>query len=155
MNPSTAYGKLKSILKAAGLPDIRFHDLRHTFATMAIANGMDVKNLSATIGHVSATTTLDIYSHRTAEMEVRAAENIERGIGKCEPSTVPPPEKPAEEPAKGPNEPFTPLQRQDSQIRQRVHLQDQRSSLRGQLLTDTRQRQARETQCVRRDAGGG
>jgi len=56
---------------------------------MAIANGMDVKNLSATIGHVSATTTLDIYSHRTEEMEVRAAENIERGIGKCEPSTVP------------------------------------------------------------------
>ena len=41
-------------------------------------------------------------------MEVRAAENIERGIGKCEPSTVPPPEKPAEEPAKGLNEPFTP-----------------------------------------------
>ena len=108
MNPSTAYGKLKSILKAAGLPDIRFHDLRHTFATMAIANGMDVKNLSATIGHVSATTTLDIYSHRTAEMEVKAAENIERGIGKCEVSTVPPPEKPAEEPAKGLNEPFTP-----------------------------------------------
>ena len=41
-------------------------------------------------------------------MEVRAAENIERGIGKCEPSTVPPPAKPAEEPAKGLNEPFTP-----------------------------------------------
>jgi len=75
---------------------------------MAIANGMDVKTLSATIGHVSATTTLDIYSHRTAEMEVKAAENIERGIGKCEPSTIPMPEKPAEEPAKGLNEPFTP-----------------------------------------------
>ena len=75
---------------------------------MAIANGMDVKTLSATIGHVSATTTLDIYSHRTAEMEIKAAENIERGIGKSEPSTVPPSEKPAEEPAKGLNEPFTP-----------------------------------------------
>ena len=50
----------------------------------------------------------DIYSHRTAEMEVKAAENIERGIGKCEPSTVPSPEKPAAEPIKGPNEPFTP-----------------------------------------------
>ena len=75
---------------------------------MAIANDMDVKTLSATIGHVSATTTLDIYSQRTAEMEVKAAENIERGIGKNEPSTVPPPENPAEEPAKGLNEPFTP-----------------------------------------------
>ena len=108
MNPASAYNKLKVILRHAELPMLRFHDLRHTFATMAIANGMDVKNLSATIGHVSATTTLDIYSHRTAEMEIRAAENIERGIGKCEPSTIPVPEKPAEEPAKGPNEPFTP-----------------------------------------------
>ena len=41
-------------------------------------------------------------------MEIKAAENIERGIGKSEPSTVPPPEKPAEEPTKGLNEPFTP-----------------------------------------------
>ena len=107
-NPSTVYDRMQTTLERAGCKKVRFHDLRHTFATMAIANGMDVKTLSATIGHVSATTTLDIYSHRTAEMEVRAAENIERGIGKCEPSTVPPPEKPAEEPAKGLNEPFTP-----------------------------------------------
>ena len=41
-------------------------------------------------------------------MEIKAAENIERGIGKNEPSTVPPPEKPAEEPTKGLNEPFIP-----------------------------------------------
>ncbi|MBE6564323.1 MAG: site-specific integrase [Ruminococcaceae bacterium] len=105
----TSVGDILSILlKRAGCKKVRFHDLRHTFATMAIANGMDVKTLSATIGHVSATTTLDIYSHRTVEMEVRAAENIERGIGKCEPSPIPPPEKPNEEPAKGLNEPFTP-----------------------------------------------
>ena len=107
-NPSTVYDRMQTTLERAGCKKIRFHDLRHTFATMAIANGMDVKTLSATIGHVSATTTLDIYSHRTAEMEVKAAENIERGIGKCEVSTVPPPEKPAEGPAKGLNEPFTP-----------------------------------------------
>jgi len=107
-NPSTVYDRMQITLERAGCKKVRFHDLRHTFATMAIANGMDVKTLSATIGHVSATTTLDIYSHRTAEMEVKAAENIERGIGKCEVSTVPPPEKPAEEPAKGVNEPFTP-----------------------------------------------
>jgi len=34
MNPSTAYGKLKSILKAAGLPDIRFHDLRYPYVKL-------------------------------------------------------------------------------------------------------------------------
>ena len=107
-NPSTIYERMQTTLERAGCKKVRFHDLRHTFATMAIANGMDVKTLSATIGHVSATTTLDIYSHRTAEMEIKAAENIERGIGKCESSTVPPPEKPAEEPAKELNEPFTP-----------------------------------------------
>ena len=107
-NPSTVYDRMQTTLERAGCKKVRFHDLRHTFATMAIANGMDVKTLSATIGHVSATTTLDIYSHRTAEMEVRAAENIERGIGKYEPSTVPPPMNPAEEQAKGVNEPFTP-----------------------------------------------
>ena len=81
MNPSTAYGKLKSILKAAGLPDIRFHDLRYTFATMAIANGMDVKTLSAMIGHISAETTLNIYSHITDNMRRQAAVRIDRGIG--------------------------------------------------------------------------
>ena len=68
-NPAAAYRKLKVILKNAGLPLIRFHDLRHTFATMARENGMDVKTLSATIGHVSAATTLDIYSHMTDTMQ--------------------------------------------------------------------------------------
>ena len=47
---------------------MRFHDLRHTFATMALEHGMDVKTLSATIGHVSSATTLDIYSHITDTM---------------------------------------------------------------------------------------
>ncbi|MBE6570373.1 MAG: hypothetical protein E7658_09195 [Ruminococcaceae bacterium] len=87
-NPSTIYQRMQTTLERAGCKKVRFYDLRHTFATMAIANGMDVKTLSATIGHVSATTTLDIYSHRTAEMEVRIAENLKRGIGKCEPSTA-------------------------------------------------------------------
>ena len=47
---------------------IRFHDLRHTFATMALENGMNVKVLSDMIGHISAETTLNIYSHVTDTM---------------------------------------------------------------------------------------
>ena len=49
---------------------------------MALEHGMDIKTLSATIGHVSAATTLDIYSHITDTMQKRAAVNIDRKIGK-------------------------------------------------------------------------
>ncbi len=69
MHPDYAYHRLKALLKQAELPLICFHDLRHTFATMALEHGMDVKTLSATIGHVSSATTLDIYSHITDTMQ--------------------------------------------------------------------------------------
>lgn len=48
-------------------------------------NGMDVKTLSAMLGHVSAATTLDIYTHITDDMRLTAAANIDRGIGKAAP----------------------------------------------------------------------
>lgn len=81
MHPDYAYHRLKTLLKQAELPLIRFHDLRHTFATMALEHGMDVKTLSATIGHVSSVTTLDIYSHITDTMQRQAAVHIDRKIG--------------------------------------------------------------------------
>ena len=84
MNPGTAYRRLKTLLEEVGLPSIRFHDLRHTFATLALQNGMDVKTLSAMLGHVSAATTLDIYTHSTSDMQHAAARKIDCGIGKAE-----------------------------------------------------------------------
>lgn len=84
MNPGTAYRRLKTLLEEAGLPSIRFHDLRHTFATLTLQNGMDVKTLSAMLGHVSAATTLDIYTHSTSDMQHAAARKIDCGIGKAE-----------------------------------------------------------------------
>lgn len=80
-NPDSLYGKFQKILERAKCKRIRFHDLRHTFATMAIENGMDVKTLSAIIGHMSAETTLNIYSHITDTMRKQAAVRIDREIG--------------------------------------------------------------------------
>ena len=74
--------KLTGILERAGCKHVRFHDLRHTFATLAIQGGMDIKTLSAMLGHVSAATMLDIYTHITDDMQRQAAANIDRGIGK-------------------------------------------------------------------------
>ena len=85
VDPNAAYRHMKTLLQRAGLPSIRFHDLRHTFATLALENGMDVKTLSAMLGHVSAATTLDIYTHITDDMRLTAAANIDRGIGKAAP----------------------------------------------------------------------
>ena len=72
-NPSSAYRKLKKLLAEAGLPDIRFHDLRHTFATHALAGGVDAKTLSGILGHTKASFTLDIYAHVTGDMQRHAA----------------------------------------------------------------------------------
>lgn len=81
LNPPAVRKRLQIILKRAGCKHVRFHDLWHTFATMALENGMDVKTLSTTIGHISSATTLNIYSHVTDTMQRQAAINIDRVIG--------------------------------------------------------------------------
>lgn len=73
MNPQSAYTRLKILLKKAELPLIRFHDLRHTFATHAIAGGVDAKTLSGILGHTNASFTLDTYTHVTTDMQKNAA----------------------------------------------------------------------------------
>ena len=75
-NPGMAYRELKRLLTTAGLPDIRFHDLRHTFATHALASGVDAKTLSGILGHTKASFTLDTYTHVTGDMQRRAAEIV-------------------------------------------------------------------------------
>ena len=85
ISPGVADRQLSRILEMAGCKHVRFHDLRHTFATLALQGGMDIKTLSAMLGHVSAATTLDIYTHITDDMQRQAAANIDRGIGKAAP----------------------------------------------------------------------
>ena len=76
MNPSTAYHQLKKLLEENGPPDLRFHDLRHTFATYALANGVDPKTLSGILGHTKASFTVDTYTHTTTDMHKKAAEIV-------------------------------------------------------------------------------
>ena len=80
-NPTAITKRFRLMLERAHCKHVRFHDLRHTFATMALENGMDVKTLSAMIGHISSETTLNIYSHITDTMQQQAAVRIDREIG--------------------------------------------------------------------------
>ena len=73
INPNSAYRKLKVILKNAELPLIRFHDLRHTFATHATQGGVDPKTLAGILGHTNASFTLDTYTHVTSDMQKSAS----------------------------------------------------------------------------------
>ena len=77
MKPEMPYKRLKSLLREAGVPPIRFHDLRHTFATHAMANGVDPKTLSTILGHTNASFTLDTYTHVTMDMQQKASNVVE------------------------------------------------------------------------------
>ena len=103
IDPGYVRKRLQVILERAGCKRIRFHDLRHTFATISLEHGMDIKTLSAIIGHISSRTTLNIYTHITDEMQENAAVSIDQGIAKAEV-----PKKRQEEPAE--QKPFTPYQ---------------------------------------------
>ena len=81
-DPSAVYRKMQEVLERAECKRVRFHDLRHTFATTSVANGMDIKTLSTILGHISSKTTIDIYLHSTDEMKQNAAEKINARFSK-------------------------------------------------------------------------
>lgn len=83
-DPTAVRKRLTTILERADCKHIRFHDLRHTFATTSLEHGMDIKTLSTIIGHVSTSTTLNVYAHVTDEMRKTVAVKIDRGIAKSE-----------------------------------------------------------------------
>lgn len=73
LDPGTVYAQLKRLLEEAGLPDIRFHDLCHTFAMHAASNGVDPKTLAGILGHTKASFTLNTYTHVTTDMQSNAS----------------------------------------------------------------------------------
>lgn len=84
-DPTAVRKRLKTILERAECKKVRFHDLRHVFCTSCLEHGMDVKTLSTIIGHVSSSTTLNVYAHATDAMKQEAAARIDHGIAKAEP----------------------------------------------------------------------
>ena len=64
----------KKALSEAGLPAIRFHDLRHTAATLLLSRGVHPKVVSEMLGHSTITLTLDTYSHLVPILHDQAAE---------------------------------------------------------------------------------
>ena len=75
-HPDSVVTLHKRILKDAGLEHIRFHDLRHTFSTLALQNGVDLKTVSSMLGHYDAGFTLRTYTHVTRQMQQKAAEKM-------------------------------------------------------------------------------
>ena len=76
ISPDSVIQMLHRVLKRAGLPKVRFHDLRHTFATLALQNGVDIKTVSGMLGHYSAGFTLDTYTHVTTQAQRQAANTM-------------------------------------------------------------------------------
>ena len=76
ITPGVARRRLQTILERADCKRVRFHDLRHTFATLALENGMDVKTVSSMLGHYSAGFTLDTYAHVTTDAQLKAAQTM-------------------------------------------------------------------------------
>lgn len=67
----------KALLKRAGLPDRRFHDLRHGAASFMLAVGVPMKQVQRILGHSSFQVTSDTYSHVLPELERDAAERMD------------------------------------------------------------------------------
>jgi len=77
LDPGVVSHTFAKVLRKAGLPHIRFHDLRHTHATLLLKAGIHPKIVSERLGHASISITLDIYSHVLPGLQERAAERFD------------------------------------------------------------------------------
>lgn len=75
-DPKSFSSKLHRIQKRAGVEEIRFHDLRHSFATLSLEQGMDIKTISHMLGHSDAGFTMNTYMHVTDKMQQTVADTM-------------------------------------------------------------------------------
>lgn len=76
------YKSYKKIVTELGRPDLKLHDLRHTYATISLEAGDDIKTLQGNLGHATASFTLDRYGHISENMKLKSAQNMENFINK-------------------------------------------------------------------------
>lgn len=77
ISPRNLIRHFKSVIEELGLPDIRFHDLRHTHASLLLAAGVNPKVVQERLGHSSVTLTLNTYSHVLPGLQEAAAEKFD------------------------------------------------------------------------------
>jgi len=77
---SLTYEFARFIRRLKDLPQVRFHDLRHSHATQLLASGVHPKIASERLGHASIGITLDLYSHVTAAMQGEAATKLDSAM---------------------------------------------------------------------------
>ena len=78
LETTTVNDAYKRILSKAGLPDFRFHDLRHTAATRMMEGGMHMNVAKEQLGHSTIAITLDLYSHVSASLQEDAVAELDR-----------------------------------------------------------------------------
>ncbi len=78
----TIYMNFKAIVASMGIPDLRFHDLRHSYAVVALINGDDIKTVQGNLGHHTAAFTLDTYAHVTEQMQNESAARMDAYVKK-------------------------------------------------------------------------
>jgi len=81
-DPTACRKALSRILERAGCKHIPFHAIRHTFAELCLEGGMDIKTFSATLGHESVSTALNVYTHVNDSMREQAAAKIDRRVAR-------------------------------------------------------------------------
>ena len=80
----TVYKHYKKIVEEIGIPESRFHDLRHSYAVVALESGDDIKTVQGNLGHATASFTLDIYGHVSQKMRQDSADRMEKYIQNAE-----------------------------------------------------------------------
>lgn len=78
--PDNVSGYFRAAVDRLGLPHVRFHDLRHSAATLMLSQGVPLKVVSETLGHSSIAITADVYQHVTPDLRREAAEAMDRAL---------------------------------------------------------------------------